>query len=272
MGAETLYKTFDGQLNPEQLKKYVIEHIENERGALRQSRDYEGYSGTWGELAPSCTAHKDIFETKEAARDFLDGKTQKWEGAEAVRFKESPRFTREESQKFEEDKKSAFSSHKKLLRAEELFQTSLDKFEKASKEIAEIKDEMNKSHSTKEAAFHKCPECKSSVADKYVSKTNGPVGVMSIRDARMYKNIESFMERYQSSAIPACPLCKTALFGETVKKRLNKKLENIFDLCAETNLASEKIIALRKEIEDGLLAKLKRDTTLAWLVCGVASC
>lgn len=271
MGAETLFKTLDGKLNAAQVKAHIEDHIQNEKRANSSSRDYEGYSGNWGELSVHCKTHSEIIDSEDLAHDFLDRITEKWGGAEAVRYKASPRLSREETLKFQEDKKEAFGAHKKLVKAEEQFQVTLDKFEKASKEAAEIKNEMNTMHSVKESPFHKCHECKSSIAGKYVTKPSETVTWMQINEARRYKTIEEFLARYQSSSVPSCPLCKTVMLGETIKKRLIKKLETVFELCAETNATSEKVISLRKEIEESLLKKLKKEDELIWLVCGVAA-
>lgn len=271
MGAEVIHKRYDGEMSGAQVKAAIIDHIQNEKRAMRSSRDYEGYSGGWGEVEAACNIHDKVMENEDAASDFLDQQAEKWGAAEAVKYRKSIRLNAEQTKKFEEDKKVAFEGSKKIIKAGEVFQTAADKFEKIAKEMAVIKDEVNASHIAKESPFHKCPECKSSIADKFVKKVNGPVSTMSIRDARNFKTVDEFIERYQGSALPSCPLCQSTLCGETVKAKLTKKIEKLFEAGNDVRETSEKLIALRKDVEEGLVKKMKLEDSFGWLVVGIAA-
>jgi hypothetical protein len=267
MGTDFLTKRFEGNLTASQVRELVVEKIRNSCENNHRNEDYDGYSGTWGEASAHCNTHDRIFESESEAEEWLSNTAQKWEGAEAVRYRTSPQVPSEKQAAYKAEREKAAAASKKLQALKAKQDKIKASFAAVAEDVKKIKIQINIQHSKSTSNLFKCSGCGSSIAKKFIKTTDAnSLGTASLNDMR-----EEGYNHLLTSSVPHCPLCAGNL--TTIKTAgLKAKIEKLNALGKAFYAAAAEMKEAQAAIDEKLLKKYKAASGYIWIAAVWASC
>jgi len=267
MGADFLTKRFEGNLTASQVRELVVEKIRNSCDNNHRNEDYDGYSGTWGEASAHCNTHDRIFDSESEAEEWLSNTAQKWEGAEAVRYRTSPQVPKEKQEAYKAEREKAAATSKKLQSLKAKQDKIKASFTAVAEDVKKIKIQINTQYSKSASKLFKCSGCGSSIAKKFIKATDAnSLGTANLNGMRggSYGHL-------LTSAIPHCPLCEGNL--STLKTAgLKAKIEKLNALGKAFYAVSVEMKEAQAAIDEKLLKKYKAASGYVWVAAVWASC
>lgn len=263
-GGEYLQASLPGNLTREEVKKKVDQWHQD----AKHDSGHGGYTGTWAEVRGVNFSGK-VFNSRAEAEDWLSSHAQKWEAAEAVRYKSNNFKDDVAKQKFTKGLEELVAKNREVKKLQTALEKHEPKYTDNLKKLADAKKGLA-SKTTLGKQFVSCPNCKSKIASQHVDIED--LHKAEIPDHPWHKDARYGWEKkhLNESGLVHCPACKKPMAAKGAADKIGAAVTKLDEHRNVIRKLRDDIEKAKKEIKDNELKKHTVESE-TWLIGAWAS-